>query len=82
MNSNLQDIEVEIREGFYKPTREKIILPPVVDYSPEKKSIISRKERIMKAWHALSPHSKRMASVTQYTILLGIGLSVVTQSWV
>ena len=43
-----EDIEVEIREGFYKPVREKIILPPVVDYSPAVKPLKAPEEYTQK----------------------------------
>jgi hypothetical protein len=70
----MQNIDTEIAAGFYKPIREKIILPPVVDYAPTLKPLKARAERISKAWAARSPHSKRMATVTQYTPFLALAL--------
>ena len=70
----MPNIDTEIAAGFWKPIREKIILPPVVDYAPTVKPLKARAERISKAWAARSPHSKRVAGVIQYTPFLALAL--------
>ena len=75
-----KDIDTEIAANFW-PANKPEVTTVVADYSPSKKTVESRKARIMARFASLSPHGKRMATVTQYTILVALGLSVSVQSF-
>jgi hypothetical protein len=77
----MPNIDTEIAAKFW-PANKPEVTYLVADYAPSNKSIVSYKERIMALWNARSPHSKRMATVTQYTPFLALALPVLHQVFV